>query len=92
MRGRSSPLSVVLALAACGKGNTEPAKPEADPAEVTKLAAVMARNVPTPAAVKDCGPDDLRGGVTLVYGVGALALLWHLSLVSFGRARRGRAR
>jgi len=66
MPARSFLLSA-LALAACGKGTSEPKKPEADPAEVTKLAATMARNVPTPAAVKDCTPEELRGGVTLTF-------------------------
>jgi hypothetical protein len=66
MPARSFLLSA-LALAACGKSTSEPKKPEADPAEVTKLAATMARNVPTPAAVKDCTPEELRGGVTLTF-------------------------
>ncbi len=69
MQVRSSPRSalLVLALVACGKSKSEPVKPEADPADVTKLAAVMARNVPTPAAVKDCAPEDLGGGVTMTF-------------------------
>lgn len=70
MQGRSSLHSLVLLLAvvACGKGGSaEPTKPEADPAEVEKLATVMARNVPTPAAARDCTHDDLEGGATMTF-------------------------
>lgn len=56
---------VALAIAACGKA--APKKPEADPAEVTALAARMAREVPTPAAVRECTPDDLTGGAPMTF-------------------------
>ena len=48
---RHSALVALLVLAAC-KGKSEPSKPEADPAEVKKLAGHMYRNVPTPAALE----------------------------------------
>jgi hypothetical protein len=74
MSARSSRRSVacaallLLLAAACGKsGSSEPAKPEADPAAVKQLAAQMARNVPTPAAARDCTPDDLRGGASMTF-------------------------
>jgi hypothetical protein len=70
MSGRSSrrDLIVVAALvvSACGKSSA-PKKPEADPAQVKTLAAKMAREVPTPAAVRDCTPDDLTGGATMTF-------------------------
>lgn len=60
-------LALVLA-AACGKsGSREPTKPEADPAQVKALAAQMAKNVPTPAAARECTVDDLRGGATMTF-------------------------
>jgi hypothetical protein len=67
MSGRSSRHSwlVVAALAACGKSG--PKKPEADPAEVTKLAAKMLREIPTPAAARDCTPQDLAGGIPMTF-------------------------
>ncbi len=52
-------------LAACGK--SAPKKPEADPAAVGKLAARMANQTPTPAAVRECTPGDLAGGPTLTF-------------------------
>jgi hypothetical protein len=67
---RRSALAVlvyVAAAAACGKGTSEPKLPEADPAEVTKLAATMAKNVPTPAAVRDCTQQDLDGGPSMTF-------------------------
>jgi len=71
MSARSSAHNALLLaalLAACGKGGkAEPKKPEADPAEVKKLAATMARNVPTPAAVRECTPEDLRGGAPMTF-------------------------
>lgn len=54
-----------LASAACGKSG--PKKPEADPAEVSKLAAKMLREVPTPAATRDCTPGDLDGGAPMTW-------------------------
>ena len=71
MPGRSSRrkwLVVVLACAvtACG-GKKAPPKPEVDPAVVKKLAARMLREVPTPAAVRDCEPKDLDGGLPLTF-------------------------
>jgi len=69
MWGRSSRrelLFVACALAACGKG-TAKKKPEADPADVSKLAAKMTKEVPTPAAVRDCTPQDLDGGVAMTF-------------------------
>lgn len=72
MPGRSSrpevrALAAVLALAACGKSREAPKKPEADPKQVTKLAAKMAREVPTPAAVRECTLDDLAGGAPMTF-------------------------
>lgn len=73
MSGRSSRHSFALAVmvavavvAACGKsaGKT---KPEADPAEVKALAAKMAREVPTPAAYRECTTDDLSGGLPMTF-------------------------
>src|SRR5688572_19329470 len=58
-------LIVACTLAACGKSS--PKKPEADPAEVSKLAAKMAREVPTPAATRDCTPADLQGGAPMTW-------------------------
>jgi hypothetical protein len=63
MSGRSFRPSVLLAaLVACGKQ-----APEADPADVTKLAARMARAVPAMAAVRDCTNADLAGGATMTF-------------------------
>jgi predicted small lipoprotein YifL len=56
-------VAVVAALCACGKKG--PKKPEADPAAVGKLAAKMLRELPTPAAVRDCTDADLAGGITV---------------------------
>jgi hypothetical protein len=56
---------LLVALAACGK--KAPAKAEADPAKVAELAAKMAREVPTPAAARDCKPADLAGGLHLTF-------------------------
>ena len=75
MSGRSSAhslaglawLAACAALAACGKSDSGPKKPEADPAEVGKLAALMARNVPTPAATRECTPEDLDGGAPMTF-------------------------
>ncbi len=71
MRARSSrhsALALLLVLAAaCGKGTSEPARPEADPTEVKKLAATMAKNVPTPAAVRDCTAEDFDGGIAMTF-------------------------
>jgi hypothetical protein len=59
-------LALACALAgACGKSG--PKKPEVDPAEVTKLATRMAREVPAIAAVRDCTPEDYNGTVTLSF-------------------------
>lgn len=73
MSGRSSvrdlvTLAAALAVtAACGKSGAGKAKPEADPAEVAKLAARMLREVPTPAAVRECVPGDFDGGVAMTW-------------------------
>lgn len=66
---RHSLLVVALALlaAGCGKGSSEPAKHEADPARVTQLAATMAKNVPSPAGARECTPQDLRGGASMTF-------------------------
>jgi predicted small lipoprotein YifL len=56
-------VAVVAALGACGKKG--PKKPEADPAAVGKRAAKMLRELPTPAAVRDCTDADLAGGITV---------------------------
>lgn len=84
MSGRSSARDVVVgagiacavALAGCGKHG--PSKPEADPAKVSKLAAVMANNTPTPAAVRECTPNDLDGGLPMTFR--SLLLLGHQKL------------
>jgi predicted small lipoprotein YifL len=75
MSGRSSARNAVAGVAvaaalvptlvACGKSG--PKKPEADPTQVGKLAAKMAREIPSPAAVRDCTPKDLEGGTTLTF-------------------------
>ncbi len=73
MSGHSSRrewLLLACTLAACGK--SAPAKPEADPAEVGKLAAMMLRDVPTPAAVRDCTESDLDGGMPMTFRTLAL--------------------
>jgi hypothetical protein len=70
--------ALAASLAACGK--SAPKKPEADPAEVTKLAAKMAREVPTPAAVRECTPTDLDGGLPMTFR--SLMLLGNLKLPS----------
>jgi hypothetical protein len=59
-------LLVAAALPACGKSSA-PKKPEADPKQVKALATKMAHEVPTPAAVRDCTPDDLTGGATMTF-------------------------
>lgn len=58
--------AVVGGAGACKK-KSAPKKPEADPAEVTKLAAKMLRNVPTPAAARECTDADFEGGMTLTW-------------------------
>ncbi|HEY5923809.1 MAG TPA: hypothetical protein VIV11_19140 [Kofleriaceae bacterium] len=58
-------LVLAAALTACGKSG--PAKPEADPAAVTKLTDQFATNVPAPAGVRDCEPHDLDGGMTMTF-------------------------
>jgi len=68
MSARSSLRELVLvggALAACGKSG--PPKPEANPAEVTKLTTQFANNVPAPAAVRDCEPRDYDGGMMMTF-------------------------
>jgi hypothetical protein len=68
MSGRSSPRELLLiaaALAACGKSGAS--KPEADPAEVKTLADKMAREVPTPAATRDCTPADFNGALPMTW-------------------------
>jgi hypothetical protein len=64
MSGRSLLRSALVLAVACKSG---PKKPEADPAEVTKLAAKMLREIPTPAAARDCTPEDLDGGVPMTF-------------------------
>ena len=63
MSGRSSRRSLVLlVIACCGKS-----APEADPGKITKLASKMMREVPTPAATRECTPADLTGGTTMTF-------------------------
>jgi len=79
MSARSSArnaLALLAALAACGKN--APKKPEADPAVVAKLTGKMAREIPSPAAVRDCTPQDLDGGTTMTFR--SLMLLAKLKL------------
>lgn len=64
---RHSFVLVAVLVAACGKGKSEPSKPEADPAEIKRLAERMAKNVPTPAAVRECTPEDIKGGATMTF-------------------------
>ncbi len=54
MSARSSVRSVLLltVLAACGKSAAK--APEVDPGKIKTLAARMLKNVPVPAAVRDC--------------------------------------
>ncbi|HEY5945874.1 MAG TPA: hypothetical protein VIV40_10310 [Kofleriaceae bacterium] len=69
MSGRSSRRELVVlvaALAACGKSGGK-GKPELDPAVVSKLAAKMAHEVPTPAAVRECTTADFDGGMPLTF-------------------------
>lgn len=57
MSARSSARSLILvALAACGSK-----APDGDPKKVEKLATSMLKNVPFPAAVKDCTDADFAG-------------------------------
>ena len=72
MSGRSSQrellagaCAAIVVTAACGKRG--PTKPETDPAQVTKLAATMLREIPTPAAARDCTPADMNGGVSMTF-------------------------
>jgi hypothetical protein len=68
MSARSSRRELLIlacALVACGKSG--PKKPEADPAEVTKLTATMTREVPAFAAVRDCTPDDYKATTPLTF-------------------------
>jgi hypothetical protein len=71
MSARSSTCSALaaIAIAACGKSSGAPAQAqapaEADPAKVVALAQTMLANPPAPAAVRDCGHQDLAGGLTL---------------------------
>src|SRR5258705_3698751 len=58
-------VALVITSGACGKKG--PKKPEADPAQVAKLAAIMLRNVPTPAAVPDCTDPDFVGAVPITW-------------------------
>jgi hypothetical protein len=66
-RGLAVVLASVVALAAGACGKSGPKKPEADPAEVKKLAAKMLRQVPTPAAVRECTPEDFHGGAPMTW-------------------------
>ena len=67
MSGRSflRELVAIAVVAACGKSG--PPVPEADPVTVKQLAAKMMRELPTPAATRDCVPGDLVGGATLTF-------------------------
>ena len=71
MSGRSFRRSALLlatlgtTLGACGKSG--PKKPEADPIEVEKLAAKMIREVPTPAATRECEDKDFAGGLAMTF-------------------------
>jgi hypothetical protein len=59
--------AAACATLALGCGKSAAKKPEADPATVKALAATMAGEVPTPAAVPDCTPADLDGGAPLTF-------------------------
>ena len=68
MSGRSSRrdlIAVAVLAAACGKH--APSRPELDPARVKTHAHQVAQNLPAPAAVRQCKPDDLVGGATLTF-------------------------
>lgn len=56
----------VVQVAACKKSSA-PKNPEADPKVVKTLAAKMAREVPTPAAVRECTEADLAGGAPMTF-------------------------
>jgi len=58
-------VATIALAAACGKKG--PKKPEADPAAVGKLASKMLRELPVPAAARDCTDADLTGGITLTW-------------------------
>ena len=65
MSARSSVRSVLLltTLAACSKSAAK--APEADPAKIKTLAARMVKNVPVPAAVRDCKEEEMLDNATL---------------------------
>ncbi len=65
MSARSSVRSVLLltVLAACGKSAAK--TPEVDPARIKTLAARMLKNLPVPAAVRDCKDEEMLGNATL---------------------------
>ncbi len=52
---------IAACCVAAGCGKAAPAKPEADPKKVVELAAKILRDVPAPAAVRNCKPEDLVG-------------------------------
>lgn len=54
----SSILAAALAAAALGCGSKSP---DGDPAAVEKLAAAMVKNIPFPAAVRECTDADFTG-------------------------------
>jgi hypothetical protein len=66
---RPSPIAyaVLAAAAAAGCSKKQPAKPQADPAKVTALAATMYKHTPAPAAVRNCKPEELAGGAVMTY-------------------------
>lgn len=66
MSARSSARSVLVlaVLVGCGKSAAK-APPEADPAKIKALAAKMVKNLPVPAAVRDCKEEEMLGNATL---------------------------
>ncbi len=65
MSARSSVRSLLLLslLGACGKSAAK--APEADPAKIKTLAERMLKNLPVPAAVRDCKEEEMLGNATL---------------------------
>ena len=58
-------VAAAAALAACGK--KAPAKPEADPAQITTIAAKLVEHSPVPAAVRECKPEELAAPITMTF-------------------------
>lgn len=61
----------MLAAGACG--NKRAARPEADPAQVTALAAQMLSNTPAVAGARGCTPADLTGAPMTIRALTQLA-------------------